>query len=255
MNTSTSNDNQDVRKALQHAVQTICAKVEEEEDEQAEEDDSHKMGAMTPSAILALTELTYQFATTALANDLSAFSSHANRKTVTVEDVLLVVRKNPSIQQKLQQFCDIQKKQPQRKKKQARPKKDVEVDSSSSDNESDKEDFSENMLVNTDTEKSPPAKAIGNVKKRARPIAKKPLAIRDDDDSSSASSSGNGSTPKTKKSNYFQTKKQQTAIDIEDSSTEEEEEEESPEKKSEICALLETTITMASPDDDDDDSY
>jgi uncharacterized protein with von Willebrand factor type A (vWA) domain len=62
---------------------------------------------MTKSAITALTELTYLYATTSLANDLEAFSQHAGRRTITPEDVQLVARKNPdNLLSKLQDFAN-----------------------------------------------------------------------------------------------------------------------------------------------------
>lgn len=49
---------------------------------------------MSKDAIVALTDLTFHYSTTLLANDLAAFSSHAGRRTVKTEDVLLVARKD-----------------------------------------------------------------------------------------------------------------------------------------------------------------
>jgi len=51
---------------------------------------------MTPGAIAALTDLAYKFMTENLAVDLEAFSQHANRRTITCDDVLLAARKNPN---------------------------------------------------------------------------------------------------------------------------------------------------------------
>ncbi len=45
-------------------------------------------------AIVALTDLTYHFATSLLARDLVAFSEHARRQTIKTDDVLLVARKD-----------------------------------------------------------------------------------------------------------------------------------------------------------------
>lgn len=60
---------------------------------------------MTKSAIQTLTELTYLYATTSLANDLVSFSVHANRRTVTPDDVLLVARKNEDLLTKLKDYA------------------------------------------------------------------------------------------------------------------------------------------------------
>jgi len=49
---------------------------------------------MSRDAIAALTDLTYHFSTTLLANDLVAFSKHAKRQTVKTDDVLLMARKD-----------------------------------------------------------------------------------------------------------------------------------------------------------------
>lgn len=52
---------------------------------------------MSKEAIGALTELVYHYSTSSLANDLCAFSNHANRRTVKADDVLLVARKEKHI--------------------------------------------------------------------------------------------------------------------------------------------------------------
>lgn len=58
----------------------------------------------TTGAIRALTELVYQYTTKSLAPDLHQFSNHANRKsTIAPEDVALVLRKLPQLQEQLQQ--------------------------------------------------------------------------------------------------------------------------------------------------------
>jgi hypothetical protein len=55
---------------------------------------SKKTFKMNNESIIALTDLTYHFITTCYANDLVAFSHHAKRKQVKLEDVLLVARKD-----------------------------------------------------------------------------------------------------------------------------------------------------------------
>jgi len=72
---------------------------------------------MSKSAISCLTELTYHYVTKCLANDLLSFSQHAGRKTITVDDVKLVARKNPrGLLDSLERFCDNQQQQQQSKK-------------------------------------------------------------------------------------------------------------------------------------------
>eukprot|EP00536_Pseudo-nitzschia_multiseries_P011164 jgi/Psemu1/28049/gm1.28049_g len=73
----------DLRKALQHAVCQIIW-------EQDRQDNTRT----TQSAIAALTELTFQYATKSLIPDLYAFSTHAGRKsTISSDDVALALRK------------------------------------------------------------------------------------------------------------------------------------------------------------------
>ncbi len=83
--TEGSNDEmlEDLRKSLQLAVCKIVF------------GEDRKQGTRTTqSAIAALTELTYQYATKSLVPDLYTFSTHANRKsTISPEDVALVLRK------------------------------------------------------------------------------------------------------------------------------------------------------------------
>mmetsp|Transcript_20576 Transcript_20576/g.43023 ORF Transcript_20576/g.43023 Transcript_20576/m.43023 type:complete len:538 (-) Transcript_20576:91-1704(-) len=52
------------------------------------------LAIMSQEALTALTDLTFHYATTLLANDLASFCQHAHRKTVKVDDVLLAVRKD-----------------------------------------------------------------------------------------------------------------------------------------------------------------
>ena len=78
----------DLRKALQLAVSKIIIEADREHDTRT----SH-------SAMSALSELVFQYATKSLIPDLYAFSSHANRKyVITPDDVALVLRKLPSEQ-------------------------------------------------------------------------------------------------------------------------------------------------------------
>ena len=81
-------DVDDLRKALQLAVSKIIIEVDREHHTRT----SH-------SAMSALSELVFQYATKSLIPDLYAFSSHANRKyVITPDDVALVLRKLPSEQ-------------------------------------------------------------------------------------------------------------------------------------------------------------
>jgi histone H3/H4 len=93
------NDSEDeeLRAALQYSIAQICTQEEQESSDGVQ---------VTKGAILTLTELTFLYATTSLANDLAAFSQHANRRTITSDDVLLIARKNPdSLQAKLNDFA------------------------------------------------------------------------------------------------------------------------------------------------------
>lgn len=76
-------DGKELRKALQLAVCKIIF------------DEDRKLGTRTTqSAIAALAELTYQYATKSLIPDLYTFSTHANRKsTISPDDVAVVLRK------------------------------------------------------------------------------------------------------------------------------------------------------------------
>jgi histone H3/H4 len=59
-------------------------------------DNSANIPKMTTGAIAALTDLAFSFITENVAPDLEAFSKHANRRTITENDVLLAARKNPN---------------------------------------------------------------------------------------------------------------------------------------------------------------
>ena len=84
MNEATTGDEmEDLRKALQLAV---CKIIFEEDREQGTR--------ATQSAIAAMTELTFQYATKSLIPDLYTFSTHANRKsTICPDDVAVALRK------------------------------------------------------------------------------------------------------------------------------------------------------------------
>lgn len=88
----------DLHNALHLAVGNICRR----------EDTAAAQAPQTSKdAIEALTQMTFHYATKCLAKDLVAFCKHANRKTITVDDVKLVARKNPrGLLESLEGFCD-----------------------------------------------------------------------------------------------------------------------------------------------------
>ena len=83
-------DDEDIQKALHYAIGKISQTLVEEE-----EGDITAKVQLSPDAIAALTELTFQFATTSLAKDIVSFSAHANRSIASAKDVRLVLRKAP----------------------------------------------------------------------------------------------------------------------------------------------------------------
>ena len=101
----------ELRESLHFCVGKICRAEElaAARDGDANKDDDESDNGMTTSiskktdtvmskeAISALTELAYHYSTSSLANDLCAFSNHANRRTVKADDVLLVARKEKHI--------------------------------------------------------------------------------------------------------------------------------------------------------------
>ncbi len=120
-NSSSSEDSEvdetlirELRESLHFCVGKICRAEElaaaKEKDGDNDDDDDSDDGMSTTSAtaqktdtvmskeaIAALTELVYHYSTSSLANDLNAFSNHANRRTVKADDVLLVARKEKHI--------------------------------------------------------------------------------------------------------------------------------------------------------------
>jgi histone H3/H4 len=85
----------DLRTSLQFSIIQICA-----------QQDRMNQTRTSSQAIKALAELTFQFATTSLSQDLDAFSSHANRKRITLDDVKLVLRKSSENLSRLQDYCE-----------------------------------------------------------------------------------------------------------------------------------------------------
>ena len=59
---------------------------------------------MSTDAITTLTELTYHYVTTSLSNDLVSFSQHAHRRTIQVDDVKLIARKDSKLLDALNAF-------------------------------------------------------------------------------------------------------------------------------------------------------
>lgn len=58
----------------------------------------------TPTFINALVELCYM-QLIEMGKDLEAFARHAGRETITVDDLLLLLRKTPSLQKTLRSHC------------------------------------------------------------------------------------------------------------------------------------------------------
>lgn len=98
-NDNNDKEARDVRAALQMAVCQIIVK-----------EDRVNRTRTTSEAIRALTELVYQYAIHRLAPDLYQFSNHANRKsTIAVDDVALILRKVPHLQEQLMDNLDIKR--------------------------------------------------------------------------------------------------------------------------------------------------
>jgi histone H3/H4 len=104
----------ELREGLHFSVGKICraeeflaaaneSNVDDEDGDNSVTNSSNNNTAkvMSKDAIVALTELAYHYATSSLAGDLCAFSNHANRRTVKVDDVLLVARKDKHILEEL----------------------------------------------------------------------------------------------------------------------------------------------------------
>ncbi|KAL7482568.1 hypothetical protein ACHAW6_008241 [Cyclotella cf. meneghiniana] len=85
-----------IRSALHFAVGNVCKEQDRITSNDNNRDDTAKTPSftMSPSAIASLTDLTFHYSTTLLANDLLSFSSHAGRKAVKAEDVMLMARKD-----------------------------------------------------------------------------------------------------------------------------------------------------------------
>lgn len=106
-----NDEQEEILHALHFAVGNICRSGGDGGDGVVEEEDSVKDNnrklPMSKSSIRTLTQMTYHYATKCLAKDLAAFSKHANRKTITVDDVKLVARKNPrGLMDAIEGFCE-----------------------------------------------------------------------------------------------------------------------------------------------------
>ena len=102
-----SSGDKELHNALHMAVGTICR----QQDIAGNEIESISATPTAPQtskeAIESLAQMTFHYATKCLAKDLVAFCKHANRKTITVDDVKLVARKNPrGLLDSLEGFCD-----------------------------------------------------------------------------------------------------------------------------------------------------
>lgn len=94
-------DDEDIQKSLHYAIGKISQSLVEEEG------DFTAKVKLSPDAIAALTELTFQFATTSLAKDIMSFSAHANRSIASAKDVRLVLRKAPlRIREEFDKLCE-----------------------------------------------------------------------------------------------------------------------------------------------------
>lgn len=118
-----------IRNALHLAVGNICREQDATTAAAAADDDI--MGdtpsfTMSNDAIAALTDLTYHYSTTLLANDLVTFSSHAGRKLIKPEDVLLMSRKDKNgigadMKRKMKEIQSRSSKERGKKKKSVSP--------------------------------------------------------------------------------------------------------------------------------------
>ena len=90
-----SDELNEARRSLQYAVINICSSL----DRQSNTKTSIK-------ALQAISALTYQYAAGSLAQDLDDFCGHAGRKTISVDDVKLVLRKSSDLQHRLGDFCE-----------------------------------------------------------------------------------------------------------------------------------------------------
>jgi len=94
-------------RALQFQIGTLCRQEEDQEHRNEGSTQNKHTFRMSQSAIAALTELTYHYATKCLGPDLIKFSQHGNRKTINVDDVKLAARRNPNgVLDSLKTYCE-----------------------------------------------------------------------------------------------------------------------------------------------------
>ena len=94
----------DLKESLQFHIGEICKKANTKRATTSEP-------KLQPSATNCLTELLFNYTSRSLAMDLTAFSEHGKRKTVTVDDVLLAARKHKRTTAKLENFKQLLKKE------------------------------------------------------------------------------------------------------------------------------------------------
>ena len=94
-----------IQRSLQYEIGKLSRAFEEEELRSHGLNDESSV-TISREAIAALTELTYQFAITSFANDLSSFSAHGNRSIINGRDVKLALRKAPRrIREQFDKVC------------------------------------------------------------------------------------------------------------------------------------------------------
>lgn len=95
MDDPTEEEETAIKQAVHYTVGEICSAEEQQDGVE-----------MSKDAITVLAELTYHYTTSSLANDLAAFSTHRGSKTINVDDVKLVARKDPNkLLPSLEAFC------------------------------------------------------------------------------------------------------------------------------------------------------
>lgn len=242
---------EDLRRALQSAVIGICEK---------EDDDDMNGSSMSGSAIKTLTELTYLYATTSLARDLSAFAAHAGRQTIIASDVKLVARKNPDIQEKLEQYCKehIKRKEPKKRTKKGDADTKKKVDKKERASSNDNNDDSSNNSSSSSSEES--ESNLDRIKNAAKPAARKRSRPRDEAAAKPLAMSSDSSS--TEDSLIRASRKKKTAIkdtielsDSSSSSSSSEDEKETQARKrtsaSDMLKVLQASATHLSDSDED----
>jgi len=212
-------DAADVRAAVQFAVIQLCS-----EDATAPK--------MSPRALAALSELTYNYAVKCLAPDLDAFCQHAKRKFITESDVLLAVRKNEDamtrVREKLEEYANRTDAllQPSKKagiSKKQRPKAAPKKNDSSSDSSSSSSSDDDVVVVERKKKPEPTNMFDGGSSEDDEAEWERLLKLRGDnkkaskplqsDDSDSSTSSNAMKNQQQKKKPRFQWPTQQSNED------------------------------------------